>query len=183
MEREHTTTERGGRSPEREDRLLGNLLALMENQAALYGDLKKALSEEKLRIVSLDLQGLAATGRLKETLVTKIQSLEKDRIKVMRGLAEISSITFQDLTVGNLIARSRGYTQKRILQSRETLLKLAEQIRQMNRLNKMLVRHTLELIAGSYSFLSQLAAPDSVYQSSGGLRPRHQNGKFISNTI
>jgi flagellar biosynthesis/type III secretory pathway chaperone len=183
MERHEATSENRGSTPNREEGMLGNLLGLMENQIELYGNLKTTLSDEKSRIVSLDIKGLAETGRLKERLMTRIQNLESDRIIVMKSLSEMWDVAFQDLTLARLISRYRGRYKKRIIQSRITLLRLAEQIRHMNRQNKMLVRHTLELIAGSYAYLSQLAAPESIYQSSGGMRQRHQSGKFISNNI
>ncbi len=167
----------------RKERLFVELHHLMERQTELYGSLKTALSDEKNRIVNADLKGLAETGQRKETLLLRIQGLEKDRIELMKELSGILKISFQDLTVGKLMAYSRGYYTNRIKRSRDTLLKLAGQIKQMNRLNKLLVRHTLELITGSYAFLSQLAAPQPVYQSTGGLRLGHQSGKYISDSI
>ncbi len=183
MEKRDTTDAMKHRVPNNKETLFDELLGLMEKQQALYVSLKSALFAEKQQIVNVDLKGLAETGQVKEGLLVKLRRLEKERIHLVKDLSALLQVSFQDMTVGRLMALSHGYYQKRILILRDALLKLAGQIKQINRLNRMLVQHTLELIKGSYSFLSQLATPESVYQSSGGLRLRHQSGKFISNNI
>ena len=169
--------------PNHKGTLLEELLGLMEKQRGLYVSLKSALFTEKQQIVNMDLKGLAETGQFKEGLLVELQRLEKDRVHLMKDLSALLQVSFQDMTVGRLMTFSHGYYKNRIEKLRDKLLKLAGQIKQMNLLNKQLVQHTLELIKGSYSFLSQLATPDPVYQSSGGLRLRHQPGKFLSNNI
>ena len=59
----------------RKERLFVELHNLMERQTALYSSLKTALSDEKNRIVNVDLEGLAETGQRKETLLLNIQGL------------------------------------------------------------------------------------------------------------
>ena len=169
--------------PNHRETLFERLLGLMEKQRDLYVSLKSALFTEKQQIVNMDLKGLAETGQFKEGILLELQRLEKDRIHLMKDLSALLQVSFQDMTVGRLMGFSHGHFKNRIEKLRDTLLKLAEQIKQANVLNKQLVQHTLELVKGSYSFLSQLAAPDPVYQRSGGLRLRHQSGKFISNSI
>ena len=109
--------------------------------------------------------------------------MEQDRINLMKDFSKILNISGPDLTVGNLLAYAHGYTKDRLKKSRGALLDLSGKIQRMNHFNKMLISHSLELVTGSYSFLSYLATPDTVYHSSGGLRVRNQSGKFISDSI
>jgi flagellar biosynthesis/type III secretory pathway chaperone len=183
MEREETGSVLKDKLPDRKEMLLAELFALMEKQTQVYESLGSALRDEKDRIISIDLNGLTETGQLKEMLFREIQRLEQDRINLMKDLSEILKISHKDLTVGKLMAYTRGYSKERLRKSREALLNLSGKIRRMNHFNKLLIRHSLELITGSYSYLSHLAAPDTVYHSSGGLRLRHQSGKLISNSI
>jgi flagellar biosynthesis/type III secretory pathway chaperone len=169
--------------PDAKALLFGRLLALMEKQAQSYDSLRNALHDEKERIIHIDLKGLAETGQKKQSLLGKIEKLEEDRINLMKDFSKVLKISIQSLTVRKLMAYTRGYDKGRLNKSREALLDLAGEIRRMNQFNKLLISHSLELIIGSYSFLSHLAAPDTVYHSSGGLRLRHQSGKFISDNI
>ncbi len=163
--------------------LFGRLVALMEKQAQSYESMRSALCDEKERIINIDLKGLAETGQRKQSLLEKIERLEKDRINLMKDFSKILKISIQGLTVRKLMGYTRGYDKDRLNKSRQALLDLAGETRRMNQFNKLLISHSLELIVGSYSFLSHLAAPDTVYHRSGGLRVRHQSGKFISDSI
>jgi flagellar biosynthesis/type III secretory pathway chaperone len=183
MEREETSSVVKDKLPDRKEMLLGKLLALMEKQTQVYESLSTALGDEKDRIINIDLNGLTETGQRKEILFLKIQRLEQDRINLMKDLSEILKISCPDLTFGKLMAYSRGYTKDRLKKSRGALLNLSGKIRRMNHFNKLLINHSLELVTGSYSFLSYLATPDTVYHSSGGLQLRPQSGKFISDSI
>jgi flagellar biosynthesis/type III secretory pathway chaperone len=169
--------------PDAKAMLFSQLVALMEKQAQSYDSMRSALRDEKERIINIDLQGLAETDQRKQSLLGKIGRLEEDRINLMKDFSKILKISIQGLTVRKLMAYTRGEDKDRLSKSREALLDLAGEIRRMNQFNKLLISHSLELIVGSYSFLSHLAAPDTVYHSSGGLRLRHQSGKFISDDI
>jgi len=183
MEKAESGYEMQDKLSDRKEMLLGELLALMERQVQLYDSLRRALSDEKDRIISVDHNGVNETGQRKLALLGKIRRLEEDRIRLVEDLSEILKIPSQGLTVNNLMLYARGSQKDRLEKFREALLDLAGGIRRMNHFNKLMLRHSLELITGSYSFLSHLAAPDTVYHSSGGLRLRHQSGKFISGDI
>jgi flagellar biosynthesis/type III secretory pathway chaperone len=183
MEREETSSVVKDNLRSNKEMLFGKLLALMEKQTQVYESLSTALGDEKERIVSIDLNGLTEAGQRKEILFRKIQGLEQDRIDLMKDLSEILKISSPDLTVGRLMAYTHGYTKDRLKKSRGALLDLSGKIQRMNHFNKLLISHSLELVTGSYSFLSYLAAPDTVYHSSGGLRLRHRSGRFISDSI
>ncbi len=167
----------------RKELLFGELLELMDEQTKLYESLKNALGEEKDRIIKVDFKGINETSEWKSALSVKIHRVEENRMRLMEDLSAILEIPSQGLTVANLMPYARGSHKDRLKKSREGLLNLAGRIRQMNHFNKLLLSHSMELIMGSYSFLSHLAAPNTVYHSSGGLRLRQQNGKFISNNI
>jgi flagellar biosynthesis/type III secretory pathway chaperone len=163
--------------------LFGELLELMDEQTELYESLKNALDEEKDRIISVDFKGINETSERKKALLIKIHRVEENRMRLMEDFSAILEIPSQGLTVANLMSYAPGSHKDRLKKSREGLLNLAERIRQMNHFNELLLSHSLELIMGSYSLLSHLAAPNTVYHSSGGLRLTQQNGKFISNNI
>ncbi|OQY45222.1 MAG: hypothetical protein B6240_09095 [Desulfobacteraceae bacterium 4572_87] len=183
MEKEKTSSVVKDNLLSNKEMLFGKLLALMEKQTQAYESLSAALGDEKERIVRIDLHGLAETGQRKEVLFRKIQGLEQDRINLMKDLSEMLKISRPDLTVGKLMAYAHGPHKDRLKKSRGALLDLSGKIQRMNHFNKLLIRHSLELVTGSYSFLSHLAAPDTVYHSSGGLRLRNRSGRFISDSI
>ena len=183
MEREESRYAVKDNFPDEKAVLFGRLISLMEKQTQSYNTLRSALRDERERIINIDLKGLAETGQRKQSLLGNIKRLEEVRINLMKDFSKTLKIPIQGLTVRKLTAYTRGYDKDRLNKCREALLDLAGEIRRMNQFNKSLIGHSLELIVGSYSFLSHLAAPDTVYHRSGGLRLRHQSGKFVSNSI
>ena len=163
--------------------LLENLLSLIKEEACLYESFQGVLHEERGGIIAADMKGLSETSQLKEALMLKIRRLEEQRIIVIKNLAGILEVPCRGLTLSGLVQHVQEPYVARLKVSREALLVLTGRIRRMNRFNQSLLRHALELIAGSYAFLSHLAAPAAVYHSSGRMQMRGQGGRIISNNI
>ena len=182
--------EREERGYSLKDRLLNNkeillekLLGFVKEEARLYESLEGALHEERGKIIAADMKGLSEIGQFKEALILKIRRLEEQRIMVIKDLSEMLEVPCRGLTIAGLAQHVQEPYAARLKGSREGLLSLTGRIQQINRFNKSLLGHALELIAGSYAFLSHLAAPDAVYHSSGRMRMRDQGGRIISNKI
>ncbi len=163
--------------------LLETLLSLVKEEACLYESFQGILHEEKGRILAADMKGLNESGQFKEALMLKIRRLEAQRLVMIEDLAGILEVPCRGLTLCGLAQYVQDPYAARLKAARESLLALTGRIRRMNRFNKSLLRHALELIAGSYAFLSHLAAPSAVYQSSGRMQMRGQGGRIISNNI
>jgi flagellar biosynthesis/type III secretory pathway chaperone len=163
--------------------LLNGLLGLLEGEIGLYASMLLALQKEKKAIVGANHDELNETSREKENLFLKIRILEEQRLSVLEKLARNLGQPAQDLTLNKLSKLVQEPQSTQLVDYHSTFLSLAQSIQEINLSNKALLTHSLDLVNGSLSLLSDLLSSSSVYYRTGKMEAGDQSGKLLSGKI
>ena len=163
--------------------LLNDLLGLLEGEIGLYASMLLALQKEKKAIVDSNHEELNETGREKENLFLKIRILEEQRLSVLEKLARNLGQLAQDLTLSKLSQLVQEPQSTQLVDCHSTFLSLAQSIQEINLSNKALLTHSLDLVKGSLSLLSDLLSSNPVYYRTGKMEVGDQSGRLLSGKI
>jgi flagellar biosynthesis/type III secretory pathway chaperone len=72
---------------------------------------------------------------------------------------------------------------RRLKQARLELSSLVESVKAANQRNKKIFEHSRELIRGSYSLLSEMAATNPIYYRTGTIQNSSSVGKCVCDEI
>ncbi len=165
------------------DMLVSNLLGLLEGETDLYRSLLLALQKEKKAIVDSELVELNETSKEKENLLLKIRILEEQRLRMVERLAENLAYSPQGLTLAELSQLVEEPYSTRLKDCSSNLLALVQSIQEVNRGNRSLLTHSLELVRGSLTLLTTLIGSNSVYYKTGEIQLDDQSGRVLSGKI
>ena len=163
--------------------LLNDLLGLLEGEIGLYASMLLALQKEKKAIVDSNHEELNETSREKENLFLKIRILEEQRLSVLEKLARNLGHPAQDLTLSKLSQLVQEPQSTQLVGCHSTFLSLAQSIQEINLSNKALLTHSLDLVNGSLSLLSDLLSSSPVYYRTGKMEAGDQSGRLLSGKI
>ena len=163
--------------------LLNDLLGLLEGEIGLYASMLLALQKEKKAIVDSNHEELNETSREKENLFLKIRILEEQRLSVLEKLARNLGHPARDLTLSKLSQLVQEPQSTQLVDCHSTFLSLAQSIQEINLSNKALLTHSLDLVNGSLSLLSDLLSSSPVYYRTGKMEAGDQSGRLLSGKI
>ena len=142
----------------------------MEKKTTLYKKFISLLQEEWHCIAEYSIETLESIIHKKDNLVNQLQTLESERIRVMKKVAHGLKISHGGLTMKNLLKIQKNSINPRLAQSRKNLL---TQIQAVNNLNCS-VRDLMD--KSSASFRKSLVHLHSVGATASS--PYHANGKI-----
>jgi len=163
--------------------MLNDLLGLLEGEIDLYASMLLALQTEKKAIVDSNPTELNETSREKENLFLKIRILEEQRISLLEKLAQELGQPSQDLTLSKLSQLVQEPQATQLGECHSTFLSLAQSIQEINQSNKTLLTHSLDLLKGSLSLLSDLLSSNPVYYRTGKMEVSDQSGRLLSGKV
>ena len=163
--------------------LLNEFLSILEGEISIYASLLLALQKEKKAIVDSNLEELNETCRQKENLFLKIRILEEQRLITMDKLAENIGQSSQELTLTKLAQSVDEPQSTQLKDCHSRFLSLAQSIQEINLSNKTLLNHSLDLVRGSMSLLTDLMSSNPLYYRTGKMHASKQSGKLISGKI
>ena len=163
--------------------LLNDLLGLLEGEIGLYASMLLALQKEKKAIVDSNHEELNETSREKENLFLKIRILEEQRLSVLEKLARNLGQPAQDLTLSKLSQLVQEPQSTQLVDCHSTFLSLAQSIQEINLSNKALLTHSLDLVKGSLSLLSDFLSSNPVYYRTGKMEAGGQSGRLLSGKV
>jgi flagellar biosynthesis/type III secretory pathway chaperone len=163
--------------------LLNDLLGLLEGEIGLYASMLLALQKEKKAIVDSNHEGLNETSREKENLFLKIRILEEQRLSVLEKLAQSLGQPSQGLTLSKLSQLVQEPQSTQLGDCHSTFLSLAQGIQEINLSNKALLTHSLDLVKGSLSLLSDLLSSNQVYYRTGKMEAGNQSGRLLCGKV
>ena len=104
----------------------------MDKKSVLYKKIISLLQEEWNCIAEYSIESLESVIHKKDDLVTQLQALESERIRIMKKVAHGLKIPHASLTMKNLLKIQKNPINKKLSQSRKNLL---TQIQVVNKLN------------------------------------------------
>ena len=165
------------------DLLLNEFLGLLEGELDLYRSLFLVLQKEKEAVVDSKLKELNESSKEKENLLLKIRILEEQRLKLLEKLADFLEFPSQDLTLSKLSQMVEEPYSTQLKDYYANFLALIQNIQDVNKTNKALVMHSMELVRGSLTLFNSLTAFNPVYYRTGKIQTRDQSGRVLSDKI
>ncbi len=150
--------------------LMDSIIDVLEKEDAEYTKLI-ALSEQKTPvIIKGDLEQLNKITEAETEIVAVIQKLEKERIQVMKDIAEVTNKKADEIKLGDLIKmmEKRPEEQSRLTALHDKLKITMNNMKQVNEQNRELLQSSLEMVQFEMNLLQSLkTAPETAdYNSS-----------------
>lgn len=165
------------------NRMLDNLLKILQEETGLYGSVLDLAQREKDAIVGSNLDALREVTDRKASLFPRIQDLEGQRQAVIEDLAGALGRPTQELNLRNLSQLAGEPYASRLIDCRSHLLGLATSISEISSHNRELITYSLELVRSSFSFLNNLTVLNTVYHSTGKMLDSNRNGRVLSDEL
>jgi len=140
----------------------------LEMEAGLFKELIAILQTETENLIHRDYKGLYETIYRKDHTLVQIEVQGGVRLKLMEDAA--SRLGMEPVTDGvdlsSIIERVGGDEKDALMESQKRLLSLIETVMEINKLNSLVVKGSLENINKTLGFLGNFQ-PKSIYRSSG----------------
>jgi flagellar biosynthesis/type III secretory pathway chaperone len=156
---------------------------LLRSEAALCRELLKAMERERAVMLRSRRDELGPVAAEKETLLQRLQAVEKGREELIGRLADRFGCEPAEMTLSRLAQKAPPAFREPFTRCRAELSDLLERLRAENRRSEALCRHTSELLQASYGVIKGLAGSGPVYQRGGRMQGARLNGKLICNEI
>lgn len=150
---------------------INRLIALLEQNTALYEQLLAAVEEENLAIQRCDMPRTSELVKEKENLSTQLKTVDAARKDLLAEIASGIGENADTLTIGQLAARAENApVRARLMAVREKLLKYAAETREKNEFNRRLIGRAMNTIKETLRFSNALI---------GGNGDTYSNGKRV----
>lgn len=140
--------------------LIGDLTENFNKQIALYSDLLAIEVEKKNFIVTNDLDTISTMNTVENTIISKINRLDKKRLEIVTDICDVLSLNLNEFTLINLCdVLSIQEDKDAILEIREKLGALMEDLKKANNINKNLIETSLDYINFSLTAIKSIQEP------------------------
>lgn len=167
----------------RETKLLERFIGAVEEEAGLYARMPAVLEKEKRAVADADRSVLLRILAEKEKLITRIQSLEEQRVEMHTALAGSLGLKRERLTLRRIAGQVPEPHASRMKAAGEKLAVLIRRIQDANRTNRELIEHHLQLVKGAVTFFERVRKPHQIYHRTGELKPVKTTGRVFSGKI
>ncbi|MDR1531397.1 MAG: flagellar protein FlgN [Clostridiales bacterium] len=148
--------------------LLTELIDVLDAEGEHYEDLLGLAKEKKEILVQNDVESLKKITSLENTLISRINRLEKKRLALMGDIATVLGRGAKALTLGALMETVRGQNEYPALNAAAGRLRAAAgSLREINALNKTLVEQSLEYIDFALNLLRGSANSGPSFYGNG----------------
>ncbi len=153
-----------------QDQLYGQFIHCLEQLVKIYRSLLDLVRKEKDILISSDLDELGENNRAKEAMLIKIKSLENQRIKIAREMAQVLGM---DMDAPRLLEMSSHFDAERAEKLRNlhsVLNLLVKRVSEINQSNERLVQSALDSLSGAMKSLRDNMGSKPVYENKGRLQ-------------
>ena len=145
--------------------LMENIITILNSENDAYIKLI-ALSKEKTPvIVKGDLKKLNEVTEKEQAIVAHIQKLERDRMSVMKDIAEVTNRNDEELKLTDLIELmgNRPDEQRKLREVHDKLKTTLDEMRMINDRNRELLKSSLDMVEFEINLLQSMKqAPETA---------------------
>jgi flagellar biosynthesis/type III secretory pathway chaperone len=161
---------------------VADLLAVLEAQRTVYGQLLDLASERHAALAAADAERLSELATHEQPLLTRVRRLESARLQVVRPWADQLGLAAEEVTVSTLVQHldpSRGAA---LLAARGALLDVVGRVDDANRRNAQLLDGCLASVDSSIQDLLQHVqhVQTAPRYAQGGSRAAQEPGPRIT---
>ena len=145
--------------------LMENIITILISENDAYLELIALSNEKTPVIVKGDLQKLNEVTEKEQAIVAHIQKLERDRISVMKDIAEVTNRKDEELKLTDLIElmSNRPDEQRRLRDVHDKLKTTLNDMKVLNDRNRELLRSSLDMVEFEINLLQSMKqAPETA---------------------
>jgi flagellar biosynthesis/type III secretory pathway chaperone len=142
--------------------MIDQLVDVMKEQTERHTELHGLSLEEKDAIIQNDIDTLQNLVNLKNMVISQNNRLEKQRISLVKDIAEVMGHKSDDLSLADVIEilKDQPAEQEKLRESGTTLREAVEKLKEINDLNKSLLESSIEFVEYSLNALRSTIAPE-----------------------
>ena len=158
--------------------LLENLIDVLDKENAEYEKLIVLAEDKTPTIIKGDVESLSKITEDEQEIVGRIQSMEKQRIKVLADVANVVNRDVETLKLIDLIQmlEKMPEQQKKLKDIHERLKETTEKLRLLNDKNQLLLADKLDMVDFN---LNMIRAMKSAPQTANYSRDAYTNGEVL----
>lgn len=166
---------------------IDELLSILDQETECYGEMKVVLQDEAQAIPLSNRQGLDRARLQKETVVARIQRLERKREALVQQLATTCRIDASTVNVSELAACLPDPYDQKLRTCADGLRSLIEDVRLKNGANRKLLHYYMKWVNNALNLLTDVFDERPVYQQPGNRLAnsgyRSSSGRIIRGSI
>ena len=159
------------------------LIGILAQEASLLRLFLILLDEEREAIISRDLERLSKINKEKESLASKLQELERERILIMENLSSSQRCASQKFTLNSLSRQVKEPYAVELNNHRSEILSLVDKLKRANQRNKSLILSSLEFVQGALTLLQSLSSSKPIYQRDAKMKKGFVGGRMVSGRL
>jgi len=165
------------------DELLEKLVVLLEQETLFWESLDLLLQRKKKAVINAEIEAVNRITREVEILKQKIGQAEDRRREMLRQVALAMNCSPDELSLKKLSEIVQEPHALRLAECRSKFLITVERIRVINNSIHSLLSHAIQMVGMSFSVLSGMMTPHTVYGDTGAEMRGDQSGRVLSQNI
>ncbi|MDB5038413.1 MAG: hypothetical protein JWQ35_1941 [Bacteriovoracaceae bacterium] len=157
-----------------------SLEKVLLEQLEHYEKYAEHLHQDRELMARLKIDQLEQSNKIKNTLLLKIQTMDRARQNLVKQIAKDYNISEANIRISDICRAVGGQSSSRLFQIRDRLNKTMETLRGIQNQTQLFAHTSLAWINGSISALKGLLTPSGTYNLRGKVdRP----GMFAGRTV
>ncbi|MCL2048313.1 MAG: flagellar protein FlgN [Defluviitaleaceae bacterium] len=141
--------------------MLDQLVDVMKEQTERHNELHGLSLEEKDAIIKNDIDALQNLVSLKNMVIAQNNRLEKQRISLVKDIADVMAHKSNDISLADLIAIiTNAADQEKLREAGAGLRAAVERLKEINDINKSLLESSIEFVEYSLNALRSTISPE-----------------------
>ncbi|MCX6639269.1 MAG: flagellar protein FlgN [bacterium] len=149
------------------EKFIKKLTTLIREEEQILKQFLDLLNLQKEYLMSNQIEQFQGTVSRQEELIDSIKEIEQRRITHVKKYADAESLRENEITLTHLIEVTLGDASEELKALKQSLSSLVEKIRKANRVNEMLIKHSLNFIQKSVGWLIDSTEVARVYDPLG----------------
>ncbi len=159
--------------------LMENLIDVLNKESSEYESLLELSMKKTPVIVAGDLEHLQQITDEEQIVVSRINSLEKQRIENINDIANVLNKDVTTLKLVNLIGmlEARPIERQKLAEVHDRLQSAVRRVQMINNQNRELINHALEMVEFDMNLLQSMkAAPETAEYNRGAYNTGNSMG-------
>lgn len=159
--------------------LMENLIDILNKESSEYENLLELSMEKTPVIVAGDLENLQRITDEEQIVVSRINSLEKQRTENINDIANVLNKDVKTLKLANLIEmlQARPIERQKLAEVHDRLQSVVRRVQMINNQNGELIHHALEMVEFDMNLIQSMkAAPETAEYNRGAYNAGNSMG-------
>ena len=160
------------------------LISCLEQLVKVYRLLLTVVRNEKQILIDSNLEELTENNKTKEATLIKLKSLETQRMKYARDLAEVCGGDTDAPRLLEIATFFEGQESVKLRNLHSVLDLLVRRVNEINQENEVLVKNALSTISGAMDSIRDTLTEKPVYGQKGGMKSsKSSDGSLFSKDV